>query len=220
MRAVRRASAAAIFPASTPVGESDGASSEGAGGADEIVSAAQAPSSAQAPPRSEVSAAVTHTTRSASRSAPWMRAAAAPSSSSGSRSGLDASWTTTAPLKSRACVGRRTASSSRRPARRSRPPAITIVCRSAGIPSRSSSSMTAATASWRGSAVAPGRGRERGSIDDRDAAATGDEIGETRARQRVAERLADGSGDVAQRIEGRGRREQNGVVGDGDERDA
>ena len=68
--AVRLARAAAILPARAPVGESDGASSDGAGGAEEIASAAHAPSSAQAPPRSEVSAAVTQTTRSASRSEP------------------------------------------------------------------------------------------------------------------------------------------------------
>ncbi len=78
-------------------------------------------------------------------------------------SSLVASCTSTVPRKSRAPVGRRTTSSSRRPARRSSPPAIRIVCCSAGIPSRSSSSITAATACWRGSIAAPGSGSERGS---------------------------------------------------------
>ncbi len=45
-------------------------------------SAAHAPRSVQAPPRSEVSAAVTQTTRSASSSAGWIRTGGAPSSSS------------------------------------------------------------------------------------------------------------------------------------------
>ena len=145
------------------MGESDGERSDGAGPTEAIASAAQAPRSALGPPRSEVSAAVTQRIRSAASSEPWMRTGGAPWSSSGRRSELAASWTTTEPRKARARIGRSTASSSRRPERHSRPPATRIVCLSAGIPRRSSSSMTAPTASWRGSVGAPGRGRERGS---------------------------------------------------------
>ncbi len=66
-----------------------------------------------------------------------------------------------------------------------------------------------------------GRTRQRqgtGLDDDHHAATPGDEIGEARSGQRVAERLAHRGGDVAQRIERRRRSEQDGVVLDGHER--
>ena len=154
-------------------------------------SAAQAPSSVHAPPRSDVSAAVTQTTRSASSSAGWTRTGGAPSSSRRRRSSLVASCTSTVPRKSRAPVGRSTASSSRRPARRSSPPAIRIVCCVGGHPEPLE-------------LVDHGRDRllarvDRGAgewqrawlDDDRDAPAARDELGEPRAGERVAECLAD-----------------------------
>ena len=60
-------------PASAPVGECDGASSDGAGRSAAIVPAPQAREQRAGPPRSDVSAAVTQTTRSASASAPVNR---------------------------------------------------------------------------------------------------------------------------------------------------
>ncbi len=117
------------LPGEPPVGESDGASSDGAGPADAIVSAAQAPRSAQAPPRSDVSAAVTQTTRSASSSAPCTRtgcrSAELERSELGARRVVDLDravkvarlhWGGGLPRR-RSC-----------PARRSRPPAKRIVC--------------------------------------------------------------------------------------------
>ena len=65
------------------------------------------------------------------------------------------------------------------------------------------------------------RQRQRARLDDdRNAGAAGDEIGEAWPRQRVAERLADRGSDVTQRVERGWRREQDGIVLDGDERDA
>ena len=58
-----------------------------------------------------------------------------------------------------------------------------------------------------------GEGQGAGLDDDRDPAAARGELGESRARERVAERLADRSGDVPQRIERlRGHQEQRVVV--------
>ena len=192
-------------PASMPVGERDGASSDGAGPAEAMSSAAQAPSSAQAPPRSEVSAAVTQTTRSASSSEPWMRTGCVRrASSSGRRSGLVASCTSTVPRKSRACtraedafelaasgpaleasgdqdrVLARPASRGARAGRsRPRPPA------GAG---RSARPAAAASAARRRSSTRPPRVTRSA---------------RRRPGERIAERLADRGGDVAQRIERR-----------------
>ena len=85
----------------------------------------QAPSSAAGPPWRTVSAAVTVTTRSVSTSGSATRIG----TSCDARRGRGAtrsrtSCTTTSPRKSRARAGGNSASSSRRPARRSRPPAI------------------------------------------------------------------------------------------------
>ena len=54
--------------------------------------------------------------------------------------------------------------------------------------------------------------------DDRDPAAARGEIGQRRARERIAERLADRSGDVAQRVERRRGHQQQRVVVHRDER--
>ena len=120
-----------------------------------------------------------------------MRTGGASRSSSGRSSALVASWTTTVPRKSRAGVGRSTASSSRRPARRSRPPAITIVCLLGGHPEPlelvddGGDRLLARVAGRAGQ-------RERARLDDdRDATAAGDEVGERRPGERIAERLSD-----------------------------
>ena len=63
-----------------------------------------------------------------------------------------------------------------------------------------------------------GKGQRAGLDDDRDPAAAGGEIGERRAGERVAERLADRGGDVAQRIERRRGHQQQRVVVHRDER--
>ena len=165
MSAVRPASAAATRPASTPVGESEGAaSSEGAGPTvGDVLGRARTEERAGA-------AALRRLGRSDAddevglEQDGWIRTGGVPSSGRGRSSSLVASCTSTVPRKSRAPVGRMQPPRARAwPARRSSPPAIRIVCFSAGIPSRSSSSITAATACWRGSMAAPGSGSERGS---------------------------------------------------------
>ena len=54
--------------------------------------------------------------------------------------------------------------------------------------------------------------------DDRDVAASGDEIGEARSREGIAERFADRGGDIAQRVERWWRHEEEYVVLERDER--
>ena len=109
------------------------------------------------------------------------------------------------PVKSRARVGRRTASSSRRPAR-----ALEAARDHDRMPlGRHSQPLELVDDGGdRFLARVAGRTRQRegaGLDDDRHAATPGDEIGEARSGQRVAERLADRGGDVAQRIERRRR---------------
>ena len=135
----------------TPGGESDGASSDGAGAGRAMSSAAQASRSVQAPPRSDVSAAVTHDDQVGveERSVDVHRAAAV--ELEGLRSGArrvvhdHRAAEVTRPRRGEDGL------SLRRPARRSSPPAMRIVCCSARMPRRSSSSMTAPRAARRGS---------------------------------------------------------------------
>ena len=166
-------------------------------------SAAQAPRSVQAPPRSDVSAAVTQTTRSASSSVGWMRTGGAPSSS-----------------RAPEVVARRVVHLDR----------AAEVARAGGAEHRLELAATGPALEPSGdqdrvllgghpeplelvdhggdrllARVDRGaRERQRARLDDdRDPAAARDEIGQRRARERIAERLADRGGDVAQRIERR-----------------
>ena len=146
----------------------------------------------------------------------WMR----PSTSSARRSSASQSWTTIFPRKLRARSGRRSCSSSRRPARRPSPPAtrtVTPLARDA-VPLE--------LVEHRGQRIAPrvvlGRGqRQRRRLDDdRRPAPAGRKCLERLAGERVAERLGDRRSHVRERVERRWRGEQERVVGEGHERDA
>ena len=146
----------------------------------------------------------------------WMR----PSTSSARRSSASQSCTTTCPRKLRARSGRRSCSSSRRPARRPSPPADEdghALARDA-VPHE--------LVEHRGQRIAPrvvlGRGkRQRRRLDDdRRPAPAGRKCLERLAGERVAERLGDRRSDVRERVERRWRGEQERVVGQGHERDA
>ena len=97
MRRPRRACGARARPRSGPRGarpvRGTGRGATAPAPSTRWCSAAHAPRSAHAPPRSEVSAAVTHTIRSASSSAGCTRVAVPSSSSSGRSSGDSASCT-------------------------------------------------------------------------------------------------------------------------------
>ena len=125
-----------------------------------------------------------------------------------------------APAEARARSGRRSCSSSRRPARRPSPPATSTVRRSRGTPCRSSSSSTAASASRRGSSSAEGSGSDGGWTTIVARPPRGASRLERLAGERVAERLGDRRPDVRERVERRRRGEQERVVGQGHEREA
>ena len=176
-------------------------------------SAAQAPRSVQAPPRSDVSAAVTQTTRSAARSVRWIRTAGAPSSSRTPR------------LLARRVVHLHRAAE----VARARRPQNDLELAATGPALESSGDQDGVLLGGHPEPLElvdhggdrllaridrSARKWQRARLDDdRDPAAAGGEIGQRRARERIAERFADRGGDVAQRIErGRGHQQQRVVV--------
>ena len=103
------------------------------------------------------------------------------------------------------------------PARRPSPPATSTVTRSRGTPARASSSSTAASASRRGSSSTAGSGSAGGWTTTVARPSRGATASQAVARERVAQRLGDGSRNVDDRIERRRDGEELCVVGERDE---
>ena len=168
-----------------------------------------AASSAAGPPWSTVSAAVTVTTRSVSTSAGWTRSGAFGVGDLDEVRRVSASCTSTRPRKRRANSGGTSSSSSRWPGRRPSPPATRSVWRSNGAPARRarpSSPRSRCAADRRGE---PGIGSAGGSTTIVARAAARHERLERLAREREAQRVANGGRDVGDRLDGRRRRQHD-----------
>ncbi len=201
--------------ASSHAGSPAACRSELAAAARRTVVASDAERSAPGPPCRIVSAADTTTTRSVSTSARWMRASVSSESETGTRSSAAASWTSTRPRYSRASGGGSNRSRSRWPSFRARPPATRMVWRSSVTPSAVSS------VEHRRERLLPrvdlrSRNRERRRLDhDGDAGPSPGEVGQGRAGEWKAKRIANGSGDV-DGVRGRRRSEDDVLVVDRD----
>ena len=208
----RSSSTASVQPCEDEVSSSDVAPDA------RSTSREQARTSAEGPPLSTVSAAVTVTTRSVSTSAGEMRSGRPAIGSSSTRSSDSASCTIRRPRKRRRNSGGTRRPISRGEGRRPRPDATRIV--TWVTPSRSSSSTVAAIASSRGSGEQR-RDRQVRQLDhDGRRAAGRHERGERRPGKRKAERLARCGGDAVDDVRRRRRPQDDPAFGHVDDRDS